>query len=152
MISVDTKAYGQVEIDERQQISLPLGLYGFEGLSEYVLMDARQRPFYWLQSLEVREVAFVLIDPKIIRPDYNADIDPQDFEALGLEGTDDECFFQFAIVTIPEDRQDMTANLQGPIMINKESREGRQCISQHDNWHVRHNIIEEMAAAGKDAC
>lgn len=152
MMTVDTKAYGLVEIDERQQISLPLGLYGFEGLGDYILMDARQRPFYWLQSLEVREVAFVLIDPKVIRPDYDAEIDPQDFEALDLDGPDDERFLQFAIVTIPEDRQDMTANLQGPIIINKESREGQQCISRNDKWHVRHNIIEEMAAAGKDAC
>jgi flagellar assembly factor FliW len=151
-MTVDTKAYGTVEIDERQQISLPLGLYGFEGLGDYILMDARQRPFYWLQSLEVREVAFVLIDPTIICPDYDARIDMMDFESLGLDGPEDEGFLQFAIVTIPEDRQDMTANLQGPIIINKESREGRQCISGNDKWHVRHNILEEMASAGKDAC
>lgn len=153
-MTVDTKAYGSVEMDERQQISLPLGLYGFEGLVDYVLMDARQRPFYWLQSVDVREVAFVLMDPTIIRPDYDSDIDPMDFEALSLEGSDDERFLQFAIVTIPEDRQGMTANLQGPIIINKESREGRQCISRNDKWHVRHNILEEMATDtdGKDAC
>lgn len=151
-VTVDTKAYGTVEVDERQQISLPLGLYGFEGLGDYVLMDARQRPFYWLQSLSVREVAFVLIDPKVIRPEYDADIEPQDYEALELDGPDDERLLLFAIVTIPEDRQDMTANLQGPIIINKESRVGRQCISGNDNWHVRHNILEEMASTGKDAC
>jgi len=151
-MTVDTKAYGSVEIDERQQIALPLGLYGFEGLGDYILMDARQRPFYWLQSLDVREVAFVLIDPKVIRSDYDSNIDPQDFEDLGLDGPDDDHFLQFAIVTIPEDRQDMTANLQGPIIINRESRKGRQCISMSDKWHVRHNILEEMAAVGKDAC
>ncbi len=150
-MTVDTKAYGTVEVDERQIITIPSGLYGFEGLERFVLMDARQRPFYWLQSLDVQDVAFVLIDPKLIRPDYDADIDSADFEALSLEGPDDEHFLQFSIVTIPEDRQGMTANLQGPIIINKESRIGRQCISQNDIWHVRHNILEEMAA-GKDAC
>ncbi len=150
-MTVDTKAYGQVEIDERQRIEVPQGLYGFEGLHEFVLMDARQRPFYWLQSIEVREVAFVLIDPKVLRPDYNADLDPMDMESLGLNDTDDERYLEFAIVTIPDDRQDMTANLQGPILINRESRQARQCISRNEAWNVRHNILEEMAA-GKDAC
>jgi flagellar assembly factor FliW len=151
-MTVDTKAYGMVEVDERQKITVADGLYGFEGLVDYLLMDARQRPFYWLQSLEVREVAFVLIDPTVIRPDYEADLDARDYEALGLDGPRDERFLQFAIVTIPEDRQDMTANLQGPVIINKESREGRQCISRDERWHVRHNILEEMAATGKNAC
>ncbi|MCK5737186.1 MAG: flagellar assembly protein FliW [Spirochaetaceae bacterium] len=148
---VETKAYGSVEINERQRITISSGLYGFEGLENYVLMDARQRPFYWLQSVDVQDVAFVLIDPKLIRLDYDAKISSQDFEALGLDGSQDDRFLQFAIVTIPDERQDMTANLQGPIIINKESREGRQCISQNENWHVRHNILEEMAA-GKNAC
>ncbi len=99
-MTIDTKAYGQVEIDERQRIELPHGLYGFEGLHDFVLMDARQRPFYWLQSVDVREVAFVLIDPKIVRLDYKADIDPADLESLDLEGPDDDRYLEFAIVTI----------------------------------------------------
>jgi flagellar assembly factor FliW len=151
-MTVDTKAYGEVDVDERQRISIPSGLYGFEGLTEFVLMDATQRPFYWLQSTEVREVAFVLMDPTLIRRDYDADLDPQDLEELDLEGADDPRFLQFSIVTIPEDRQDMTANLQGPIVINRDDRIGRQCISRNDRWNVRHNILEEMASAGKDAC
>jgi len=149
---VDTKAYGIVEVDERQRITLPQGLYGFEGLVDYLLMDARQRPFYWLQSLDEKDIAFVLIDPAVLRPDYDADIDPQDYEALGLDGAQDERILQFAIVTIPTGRQDMTVNFQGPIIINKESRICRQCISRDERWHVRHNILEELALSGKNAC
>ncbi len=151
-MTVDTKAYGEVEVDERQRILLPSGLYGFEGLTDYILLDARQRPFYWLQSTQVREVAFVLMDPKLIRADYDADLDPQDLEELHLEGTGDSRFLQFSIVTIPEDRRGMTANLQGPVIINKDERIGRQCIARDDRWCVRHNILEEMASTGKDAC
>ncbi len=152
-MTVDTKAYGPMEIDERQLVTFPLGLYGFEGMYEYVLMDARQPPFYWLQSLDVRNLAFVLIEPSVIRPDYKPCLDPMDTEALQLDGPDDNRLLSFAIVTIPEDRQNMTANLQGPIIINRESRKGRQCISLDDNLRVRHNIIEEIATSSpKNAC
>ena len=149
---VETKAYGSVEVDERQCIRFPSGLYGFDGLADYVLMDAQQRPFYWLQSLDVREVAFVVMDPHLIRPDYDPKLDSEDLESLGLNGQEGtEVILQLAIVTVPEDRRGMTVNLQGPLLINKDRREGRQCISRDERWGVRHNILDEMAA-GKNAC
>ncbi len=152
MISVDTKAYGPVDLDERQKINFPSGIFGFDTLREFVLLDARQRPFYWLQSLEIREVAFVLLDPKIIYPDYDGNIDPDDYESLDISGPDDSRLLQFAIVTIPEERQEMTANLQGPLLINRETRVGRQCITRDERWKVRHNVLEEMAKARNDVC
>ena len=45
---VVTKAYGEVDMDERQRVSFPGGLLGFEKFSEYVLLDARQKPFFYL--------------------------------------------------------------------------------------------------------
>ena len=37
-----TKAYGEIEIDERQRLRFPGGLLGFEKFTEYALLDARQ--------------------------------------------------------------------------------------------------------------
>lgn len=149
---VESKPYGQIEVDERQRIHFTYGLFGFEKLEDFVLMDARQRPFYWLQSLDVREIAFVLIDPWIFRPDYRPRLDPSDLEILGLAGEDDEKTLILTVVTVHDDRTGMTANLQGPVVINKESRQGRQCISSDDRWKVRHSILDEMASSRKDAC
>lgn len=151
-MTVNTKAYGTIDVDRRQCISIPSGLYGFEGVEEFVLIDAQQKPFFWLQSLDDCDVAFVLIDPLLVRPDYDAHLDPDDFDALKLEGPDDERLLQFAIVTIPKQHADMTVNLQGPLLINKESREARQCISPDEQWDVRHNIREEMSSSGKKSC
>jgi len=147
---VDSKAYGPLEVDARQKIRFSQGLYGFEGLFDYILLDARQKPFYWLQSLAVRETAFVLIDPLVVRSDYKVDINPQDYEALELSGPEDEKFLQFVIVTILADA--MTVNLQGPLIINSKTRKGRQCISRSNEWHVRHNIVEEMKSNENRAC
>ncbi|OQX29945.1 MAG: flagellar assembly protein FliW [Spirochaeta sp. LUC14_002_19_P3] len=146
-MTAETKAYGTVEVDECQRIRIPAGLYGFEGMEEYLLMDAEQHPFYWLQSLDMKDIAFVLINPMLIRPGYDPCLDPMDFELLGLQGPDDENLLMFTIVTIPEDRDKMTVNLQGPLIINRESREGRQCISLDESLKVRHNILDEIASA-----
>ena len=40
--------------------------------------------------------------------------------------------------------KDMTANLQGPIIINPHKRIGRQAISTNEKYGVKHGILEEM--------
>ena len=148
---INTKAYGEIEIDERQIIEFPTGLFGFETLHKYALMDARQQPFYWLQSLEMEDVAFVLIKPTIFRPDYRARVMKSDLESLSIENDESEDALVFSIVSFHDDNQTMTANLQGPVIINKQNKIGKQCISIDSGWKTRHNIAEEMASRKKDS-
>jgi len=151
-MEIQTKAYGLIDIDERQKIFFPDGILGFENLKEYALMDASQQPFYWLQSLEIAEIAFVLINPTVFRPDYKTGVSVAELEEIELESDTDERSLVFAIVTIPEDQTKMTANLQGPVIINKEKRIGRQCISTYMEWKTRHYILEELAALKDNVC
>ncbi len=148
-MKVRTKPYGEMEISERQKISFPRGVLGFEELREFALLDATQAPFYWLQSLQRVEVAFVLIEPRFFRPDYTPDVDPAELEEIGIAAEQD--MLVFAIVTIPEDSSRMTANLQGPLLINRRTRVGRQSISANPRWGVRHTILEELALAKRGA-
>jgi len=147
---VDTKPYGSIDVDERQRIEFPYGILGFEKLNSYVLLDAPQQPFYWLQALDLVEVAFVLINPVIFRPDYTVEVPPEELEEIGID--DPEKMLIFAIVTIPQNPTEMTANLQGPIIINKETRVGRQSISTNPIWEVRHPVLKELAAVRQEPC
>ena len=148
-MKVITKPYGEIDIEDRQLVTFPIGLFGFEDLRSFALLDAAQPPFYWLQSLERVEVAFVLMDPLFFRPDYTPDVDPQELTDIGLAGPDDALVF--TIVTIPENSSQMTANLQGPLVLNPRTHVGRQCISANPRWGVRHIILEELARARQGA-
>jgi flagellar assembly factor FliW len=123
-MKIYTKAYGEVEIDDRQVINFPNGLFGFETLREFALLDAAQQPFYWIQSLDVEQVAFVLIKPVIFRPDYKPGLMASDLEELKLKNTDEENALVFSIVTFLHDKKTMTANLQGPVIITGLPRTG----------------------------
>ena len=147
---IDTKAYGSIDVDERQRIEFPYGILGFEKLQSYVLLDAPQQPFYWLQALDLVEVAFVLISPVIFRPDYTVEVPQEELEEIGIDSSDK--MLTFTIVTIPQNPSDMTANLQGPIIINKETRVGRQSISTNPRWEVRHPVLKELAAVRQEPC
>lgn len=139
-----SKAYGQIEVNDRQILVFPQGIIGFEQFKNYALLDAAQQPFYWLQSLEVMEIAFVLLNPLVFRPDYSPDVSEEDFEDIELESSED--LLVFSIVTIPENQTRMTANLQGPVLINRKKGMGRQSISMNPKWRVKHVIMDELAA------
>ena len=141
---VDTKPFGETEVSERQQLVFPLGLFGFEELTRYVLLDAAQPPFYWLQSTERTQVAFVLLDPRLFLPGYRLEVDQEDLKEIGIEEPGDA--LDFCIVTIPEDPSLMTANLQGPVVVNRRTRSGRQCIAHDPEAPVRHRIMDTLAA------
>ncbi|MEE8440708.1 MAG: flagellar assembly protein FliW [Spirochaetia bacterium] len=147
-MKIESKPYGEIEISERQVIRFPVGIFGFEDLCEYGLLDTGQPPFYWLQSLDDTAIAFIIMNPYVLRPDYVLDIPGEDLEAI--EYDTDEDVLVFAIVTIPEDESKMSANLQGPIVINRVRQLGRQAISLNEGWRTKHFIMEELAHAGSE--
>jgi flagellar assembly factor FliW len=142
-MTLQTKAYGPMEIDENHVLEFPQGILGFEEYRRFALIDAHKKPFYWLQSTEETRIAFILIKPSTFREAYDPGIGLDDLEDIGAPDLDD-CLV-FAIVTVPE-AGPMTANLQGPIYISKKTRKGKQCISPRDEYRTRHDILEEMAS------
>jgi flagellar assembly factor FliW len=148
-MKVRTKPYGEMEITDAQLIRFPRGLFGFEDLREFALLDASQPPFYWLQSIERVEVAFVLIDPHFFRPEYTPDVDIGELEEIGKPQGEESLVL--SIVNIPENSSLMTANLQGPLILNRRTRQGRQSISTNPRWGVRHVILDELAQVKQGA-
>jgi flagellar assembly factor FliW len=147
-VKVLTKAYGMIEVNEQQKITFPSGLFGFESLKDYVLLDAEQQPFYWLQSVDEENTAFILIDPFIFRPDYEMDINNEELLPIGI--TESEKAVIFSIVTVPSNKGPMTANLQGPLIINRDSRLGIQAVLTDSRWKTKHDIMAELASLKRE--
>ena len=142
---VATKAFGNIDVDEDQKMTFPNGLFGFESFKDYVLLDSEKEPFYWLQSLDTEQVAFILINPFVFRPDYEMNIDNEDLTPIGI--TDPGKALIFSIVTIPQDGSPMKANLQGPLVINRDNRLGIQAVLTDSRWKTKHDIIAELSAS-----
>ena len=145
-MNVATKAYGLIEVDERQKIIFPRGLFGFEALKDYILLDAERQPFYWLQSIDEEQVAFILVNPFLFRPDYEVNISNEELAEIGIHSPEKALIL--SIVTIPPDSSPMTANLQGPLIINRDTRTGKQAVLSDTRWKTKHDIMEELKATG----
>lgn len=147
-LRLKTRPFGEIDVDERQIYEFPEGIPGFDDIHRYALLDSKDAnvPFKWLQAVGEPELAFVVIRIVDFMPSYDLVVSTADLEALGTP--DAAALVVFAIVTIPEKAAEMTANLQGPIIINTERRQGRQAISLSDRYTVRHRILDEIQKAG----
>jgi len=126
-------------------IDLPLGLVGFPELKQLeILYRVDQQPFMWLQSTGDLDIAFLVIQPYGVVPQYNVEINDQDAEFLGISSPEDAILFN--IVTLQETpKHKVWVNLTGPIVVNKWSRRGKQVvIENYDEFSSRHMLFESQ--------
>lgn len=122
-------------------ITFPRGLLGFSQRRQFILFPHKEgSPFFWLQCVEDGELAFVLMNPKLVVSDYMVDLDEDlltELECADGRGLDVLC-----IVTIPQhDPRRMTINLLGPIVINVHKMRAMQIVSTMSKFSHRHPII-----------
>ncbi len=146
-MEVKTKTLGTVQVEEKQIINFVNGLYGFEEYHRFAIIEAEYQPFYWLQSLDESNLAFIIVDPFLIVNDYELDIDDNALSEIGIDSPEDVVLF--AIITIPADGSAVTANLQGPIVINRKNNIALQVILSDSKWTTKHNIIKVLNTKGK---
>ncbi|MCQ2981755.1 MAG: flagellar assembly protein FliW [Treponemataceae bacterium] len=124
-----------------QKITIPQGLFGFEDRKNYTLSESDYDPFMWLQSDEEKALAFLVVDPFVFRPDYEIDVDDSSLADIGISDPSD--VIVMVIVTIPGNGQPITANLQGPLVINKKNGKAKQIVLADQKWCTKHDILAE---------
>jgi len=137
-----TRAYGEVEVPENSDIVFKKEIFGFPSSKHYYLLEMKDLPnFFWLQSKEEEDLAFVVVDPRMFKEDYELSFDESDRELLELEEGDD--IVDFVIANIPEDPADMTINILGPVIINVNKRLAIQAVSSKNEYTTRYPVFEK---------
>jgi flagellar assembly factor FliW len=146
-MTLDTKHFGAIDIDESKIIEFKEGIPGFLNLNRFVLLaepdehasDGLRGMLYWLQSVDDPSVAFVMVNMVKYMPDYNPLIDQEQIEGLGSYDPDKFVFYNIAV--IPENVKDATVNLKAPVVINDEIKQGKQVICANEEYTVRHYMF-----------
>ena len=146
-----TTRFGEIEFGEEVVITFPDGILGFPEERRYLLLehDAAGSPFKWLQSLDNPDLAFIVVDPSLIDPTYNVDLDT---DLVRLIGTDDpqQCAVM-CIVNVPHDHPvHMTANLKAPLVVSVETRRGRQTILGSQAYAISTPVFPHLADSAEE--
>jgi flagellar assembly factor FliW len=147
-MQLETKHFGTIEIDEKDILNFTEGIPGFEEINKFVLLGKTEEesPFQWMQGIDNTDVAFIVIDPRVFKPDYFVDVYEKDIEELGIK--DENKILIYCIVVVPEDISKITANLKAPILINVENNRGKQVVLENGNYQIKHYIMEELRKIG----
>lgn len=142
-MKVKTTRFGTIDVKEEQVITLTEGMLGFSECSRYTLMDDEiGEPFMWMQSLDIPSLAFVVIDPAIILPSYHFSVKKDQIKNLDTDNVDD--LQVYVIVTMAANILDVTINLQGPLVVNKNKRVGLQVVLNDPNFSTRHPLFTDQ--------
>ncbi len=142
-MKVNTRLFGEIDVAEDRIINFTTGIMGFEEYVHYTLIFNAEKKgnIMWLQSLDEPELAFTVMDPMKIVPEYNPVVEDEWLAALGEVETEDD-YFLLSVVTVPSDLTKMTANLKAPIVINMKTMKACQIIVNNDDYQVRYNVYD----------
>lgn len=146
-MTITTKVFGEVTIDENRIIHFPGGIIGFPDLTEFAMLHDEEEgiaSIHWLQSIQEPGFAMPVIDPLIVKEDYNPEVEDELLKPLGELKREETLVL--VTLTVPQDLTKMTVNLKGPIIINSGNRRACQAIIEGDEYKVKFPIYDILQA------
>lgn len=123
------------------ELNFPDGLMGFPDAKRFTLLawGGEESPFSLLHCLEDETLEFVVVPPLLFFPDYEPVIDDESAARLELKTADDA--ITLVIVTVPDDPKEATANLLGPVIVNRHTLNAGQVVLPLPDDFVRRPLL-----------
>jgi len=157
-IEIQSTRFGNLLVDEERVITFPNGLLGFPDHQRFALIQTgEENYFFWLQSADEPNLAFVVTDPTLFFKGYEVPLRDEMRQDLGLdagaatagddEGARDEVphFLQVFVICNKVDDW-LTGNLLGPLVVNSRNRLAQQVVLTEKKWTTRQPLMRLDAA------
>lgn len=133
---LETTRFGVLDVEDDAILTFTQPIIGFQEFRRFIVIPGPDKTSVsWLQSTESGELAFILMDPRNVVPDYTVQLSPN--EMTELAATEVSELDIYTIVVVPNDRTKIRTNLKAPILINTKHRLGKQTILERGNYPVQ---------------
>ena len=151
-MDIETTRFGRLSVEDERIISFPGGLLGFPDHTRFALIQTgEENYFFWLQSVDEPNLAFVVADPGIFFKGYEVPLRDETRQDLGLGApAEDETqtlttltagtFLQVFVICNKVDDW-LTGNLLGPLVVNAQNRLGQQVVLTEKKWTTRQPLM-----------
>lgn len=128
---LETNNFGKIEIPENKIIYFAEPILGFEEYHRFTIINSLEDDlFYWLQSVDEGNLAFIMINPLQFIEDYRISLPARIEEKLAFK--EDSDLVVHTIVVIDQNTGDIRTNLKAPLVINAENNRGAQVVLEED--------------------
>ncbi|MCX6934492.1 MAG: flagellar assembly protein FliW [Verrucomicrobia bacterium] len=136
------------DVPPANELILPHGIIGFSQFKRAELLYLPDHlPFLWMKLGEPADALhFIVIEPGGIVPGYEPEIFDEDVAQLEIRDQAEVMILN--IVTLKRHHPvEATANLIGPIVVNRRTRVGRQLvIANYSRYSAHHALVENSQA------
>lgn len=143
-MKINTRIFGEIEIADEKIITFEKGIIGFPEMRHFALLHneekGKEAGIRFLQSIEEPEFAMPVMDPLIVKPDYDPEVDDELLACVGELNGDN--ILVLVTATIPSDLTKMSVNLQGPIVINVDEHKACQMIVDGSLYPVKFPVYD----------
>ena len=138
-MKIKTTRFGEIEVPDGEILAFPEGLVGLPALKSFASVPhPGGGPFRWLQSVEEPSLAWIVTDPAIFFPDYKVKVRAEDLTSIRL--TDLSAGLVLVTLAVSPAPKEITANLQGPLVMNLEARLAKQLVLSEPGLSTRHAV------------
>lgn len=146
-----TRLFGEIDIQDDKIITLENGMIGLPEYQKFALIfdeekGMKESAIMWLQSMDDPETAFPVMQPNIVKPDYNPTVNDEMLSPIGE--LNEENTYVLVTLTAVADVKESSVNLKAPIVINTDTRKGCQIIVE-DDYPVKFKIYEAVQSRKK---
>ena len=148
LMNIQTDYYGEVEYDQEDLVTITEGFFGFPNLKYYlpICLSEDEGSLILMQSTEQPEVAFVVINPAFLSPDYSPIVSQEDLTCLDVSDSGELSYY--ALCVIRNNYLENTVNMKCPLAINPQTRSGKQVVLENPGYGYRHEISSFPGMAG----
>ncbi len=143
---IDTIRFGKTKVRDESVLTFAEGLLGFEECKRFAIIVCEEtEPIQWLQSVDDPAVSLPIINPFIIKPDYELDVDDAELRSIDTPAQAD--ILVINVMVVPQDLKAATVNLCAPILINMKANKARQIVMEYGSGNaIRYPAFEALVA------
>ena len=133
---LETTRFGGIEVAPDSIITFSQPIIGFQKFRRFVLLPGpTDHNVKWLQSVDSGELAFIIMDPASVIPDYAITLSAHELTELAVSSVSE--LEVYTLVVVPEDRSQIRTNLRAPIVINPVQRLAKQTILEMSPYPIQ---------------
>jgi len=138
---LETSRFGVIEVDPESVITFTQPIIGFQEFRRFLLIAGPpDSQLVWLQSTDSGELAFILMDPRCVIPEYRATLGAHELSELAVQTPDD--LEIYTLVVAAKDPTKVRTNLRAPILINRKHRLGKQTVLDKSDYPIQFYLAQ----------
>ena len=150
-MKLTTRVFGEIDIEDEKIINFEDGIIDFPDLKKFTLIYDEEKEnnsnIIWMQSLDEPAFAMPVMNPLLVKENYNPIVEDELLKALG--NLAEENTLVLVTVTVPQNIEKTSVNLKAPIVINAKEKKAVQVIVEDED--VKYEIYDILQAQKEKA-